>query len=129
MIFENDMISDFKIQLKDKLVADILNKKPGCEFDSSLRWCDFVLKPKFYKWCLNECSNNSKSIFDKNENNTSLRLIDIEKYNRLYNEFKQNYSESAMKVRFIFDTSGIFTFWYISYTLFYKNTLLFLVME
>lgn len=55
-----------------------------------------MLKPKFYKWCHNELELKC----DKTNDNSSLRLIDIEKYNRLYNEFKQKYSESAMKVKF-----------------------------
>lgn len=88
-------MTDFEIKLNGELVVDMLDEASRFDVDASLRWSEFVLKPKFYKWCQND--DNLK--YDKSNDCSSLRLIDIEKYNRLYNEFKQKYSESAMKVR------------------------------
>lgn len=92
MIFESDEIADFEIRLSGELFVDILKEPKAVNVDFSSRWRDYLLKPKFYKWCLNENANS------ENET-TSLRLVDLEKYNRIYNSFKRKYSESALKVR------------------------------
>ncbi|XP_065354873.1 probable tRNA (uracil-O(2)-)-methyltransferase isoform X2 [Calliphora vicina] len=94
MTFQNDTMSDFEIKLNGELVVHMLNEDSRFDIDASLRWSEFVLKPKFYKWC----RNDDKLKCDKSNDCSSLRLIDIEKYNRLYNEFKQKYSENAMKL-------------------------------
>lgn len=82
-------MDDFEIKFVNNNV-EIKMLTQHLEVESSLRWCEFVLKPKFLKWCQSET--------DKSNINSSLRLIDAEKYNKLYNELKQKYSESAMMV-------------------------------
>ncbi|XP_023308413.2 probable tRNA (uracil-O(2)-)-methyltransferase isoform X1 [Lucilia cuprina] len=93
MTFNDNSMTDFEIKLNGELVVNMLNDESGFDVETSLRWSEFVLKPKFYKWC----QNDNKPKCEKNTE-CSLRLIDNEKYNRLYNEFKQKYSESAMKL-------------------------------
>jgi len=53
------------------------------------RWAEFVLKPKLWNWSQ---SNREEAV------QKSLHLLDVEKYNDLYNELKQRHSESLMKL-------------------------------
>lgn len=99
MFFENNTINDFEIQLLNndiQVVSTVNNFGVEGATDSKIRWLEFVLKPKLLKWC-----HNSEINYDLNnvgEEKQSIRLIDNEKYNRLYNEFKDKYSECAMRV-------------------------------
>ncbi|KAM7362892.1 putative tRNA (uracil-O(2)-)-methyltransferase isoform 2-T2 [Cochliomyia hominivorax] len=99
MTFENDTVVNFEIKLNGDVMIDILNdhKNSSSDIDASLRWTEFVLKPKFLKWCQHEIENLETRV-GKIDDNTSLCLIDMEKYNRRYNELKQKYSECAMKL-------------------------------
>ena len=89
---------DFEIQLlnNDIHVASIADNSVLDTSADSARWLEFVLKPKFLKWCHHE--EKSDSLKDVDNEKQSLRLIDNEKYNRLYNLLKEKYSECAMKV-------------------------------
>ncbi|XP_073819200.1 probable tRNA (uracil-O(2)-)-methyltransferase [Musca autumnalis] len=85
-LFESDAIDDFEIRLCDgSLIVENLN--PLADNEKGTRWIEYILKPKLIKW---------SSVRVDNANGGSLRLVDIEKYNTLYNEFKQKYSEKAM---------------------------------
>lgn len=99
MTFENNSIYDFEIQLlSNNIHVTSIANNSGLDTgtDSDARWMEFVLKPKFLKWCHHQ--EETVNLKDVDNEKQSLRLIDNEKYNHLYNLLKEKYSECAMKV-------------------------------
>uniref|UniRef100_A0A1I8N0F0 tRNA (uracil-O(2)-)-methyltransferase n=1 Tax=Musca domestica TaxID=7370 RepID=A0A1I8N0F0_MUSDO len=84
--FDSDDIDDFQVSFCDGHLG-VVNLNPLADTEKGDRWSEYILKPKLTKW--------SKVSID-NVSGGSLRLVDIEKYNTLYNEFKRKYSEKAM---------------------------------
>ncbi|XP_061389472.1 probable tRNA (uracil-O(2)-)-methyltransferase [Musca vetustissima] len=85
--FESDAVDDFQIKFcKGQLNVENLN--PLGDTENGTRWSEYILKPKLIKWS-SACTDNVNV-------GGSLRLVDIEKYNSLYNEFKKKYGERAM---------------------------------
>lgn len=60
-------------------------------------WLDKCFLPRFRKWCTSFCGQEelNTSAVQRVE---SLTLIDLEKYNQLYNELKEKYGIDMVKV-------------------------------
>lgn len=62
------------------------------------RWLEYVFKPKFTKWCLISRTHLQNPEDFNITMKKSLNLIDMENYNELYQELKQKYQSTLLKV-------------------------------
>ncbi|XP_013110908.1 probable tRNA (uracil-O(2)-)-methyltransferase [Stomoxys calcitrans] len=90
--FKSDDMDDFEVKFRNGDFS-IENLNPLADTERSVRWFNYVLKPKLLKWVLSKGKNTETA-----GNNGSLCLVDIEKYNCLYKELKRKYSEKALQL-------------------------------
>lgn len=103
--------SKFNRPLQMQVKGHLLYAEPIYEFMKDddenkkkfLGWIKHVLLKKTYKW-VNE--------YDGNGNVDSLSLINLNKYNELYNHLKQKYGEHMVKVNLIFSLLSTITYFY-----------------
>ncbi|XP_075145023.1 putative tRNA (uracil-O(2)-)-methyltransferase [Haematobia irritans] len=89
--FKSGDIDDFQIKLREEQFC-IENLNVSSDIERNNRWSEYVLKPKLLKWAESQKDNISGE-----NKNSSLRLVDAEKYTELYQELKRKYSEKAKK--------------------------------
>uniref|UniRef100_A0A1A9WTP7 tRNA (uracil-O(2)-)-methyltransferase n=1 Tax=Glossina brevipalpis TaxID=37001 RepID=A0A1A9WTP7_9MUSC len=93
--FKCNELDDFKVKFEaNELILKSLNHLEAK--NDTLRWLEYVFKPKFLKWCKN--IEHQTVITQTSTFKSSLNLIDPEKYNQLYKSLKLKYSQEILKL-------------------------------